>query len=421
VCRTTGSALRSGTIRHSTRCSELVSYESREFKTNDRPDTKIEWEGVRGSSLIANFQFGYSRQDGNSPFLNEPQIVGRSDLDTEVVTGDNVVAGETSWAGFYHTTGSVSWYRPNWWRGNHEIKGGFDFGYGSTEVWGLTPKDYNYHLRYASGVPDSVGFFNAPVQPGRDLRLFGGYVKDNWTLGRLTLNLGVRYSNEAVHIPPGCREAADYPSEVSFPASCFNDINLPSWNQFVPRLSAAFDLRGDGKTVLKGGFGSYSYMREEALPRRYDPNSIAYAVYKARPEREQPVGSGRNQPRSQRPGLHRNDRPRVCGGSGTYHHTSGDPFARQVRFTGGRTIPFIVLNVDPIGTYRRPHLNVMNIRGEKRFTLPRAQTISVALNLYNAFNMNTVTALQNRSGPEFLAPLSILPPRLAEISASYRF
>ena len=63
--------------------SELVRYEAREFKTNDRPNTKIEWEGVRGNTLIANLQFGHSRQDGTSPFLNTPQIVGRSDLDTE--------------------------------------------------------------------------------------------------------------------------------------------------------------------------------------------------------------------------------------------------------------------------------------------------------------------------------------------------
>ena len=101
---------------------------------------------------------------------------------------------------------------------------------------------------------------------------------------------------------------------------------------------------------------------------------------------------------------------------GHFHHTSGDPFARQVRFTGGRTIPFIVLNVDPIGTYRRPHLNVVTVRVERRFTMPRAQTATVTLNLYNALNANTVTALQNRSGASFLQPLAILPPRLAEIS-----
>ena len=603
--------------------SELVRYEAREYKTNDRPNTKIEWEGVRGSALIANLQFGHSRQDGTSPYLNSPQLVGFSDLDTEVVGGDNVVAGETSWAGFYHTTGSVSWYKPNWGRGNHEIKTGFDYGFGATEVWGLTEKENNYHLRFASGVPDSVGFFNAPVGPHRDMRLFGAYVKDNWTMGRLTLNLGVRYGNEQVSVPAGCRETATAPSDVIFPAGCFNEVNLPTWNYLLPRLSAAFDLTGDGKTVIKGGFGRYGYMREEALPRRYDPNSIGYAVFQwhdlngnndwdigetnrdlngpdfiestghefaavapnfiPNPDEKQVmfdewsvnlerelmanfalrvtgiytqtsnvqgqvnnfrpyeaynipvtnrdpgpdgrVGTGddgglvtywefsptlqgaqfeqfmpvtwpgnaadqnyktleiatvkrlsnnwqlvasysttkKNYPIGA-PGLARatgfgtasptfspagdnagfltpnteinttdNTWEWDAKVSGTYvfpadfivsssfHHTSGDPFARQVRFTGGRTVPFAIVNVDPIGTYRRPHLNVMTARVEKRFTFASSQTATISLNIYNALNTNTVTALQNRSGPDFLQPLSIVPPRLAEISLAYRF
>jgi hypothetical protein len=107
--------------------------------------------------------------------------------------------------------------------------------------------------------------------------------------------------------------------------------------------------------------------------------------------------------------------------SGNYHHTSGDPFARQVRFTGGRTIPAIVLNVEEIGAQRRPNLNIVQLRVEKRFTLPRAHTATVTLDVYNALNANTATGLQNRSGPEFLRPRSILPPRLAEIGLSYRF
>ena len=603
--------------------SELVRYDAREFKTSDRPNTKIEWEGVRGSTLIANLQFGHSRAGGESPFLNTPQIVGRSDLDTEVVGGDNVVAGETSWAGFYHTTGSVSWYKPNWGRGNHEFKGGFDYGHGATEVWGLTLKDFNYHLVYANGVPERVAFFNAPITPHRDLYLFGGYVKDNWTLGRLTLNLGVRYGHESVVIPEGCREAAAPPSDVIFPTRCFDEVRLPTWNNVVPRVSAAFDLTGDGKTVVKGGYGRYGYMREEALPRRYDPNSIAFAVFQWRdlngnndwdigetnrdpngpdfiettghefaavapnfvpnPDEKQvmfdewslnlerelmenfalrvtgiytqtknvqgqvnnfrpfeaynvpvtnrdpgpdgrlgtgddgglvtyfefsptlagaqfeqfmpvtwpggradqnyktievaalkrlsdnwqlvasysatkknwPIGAaglargtgfGTSSPTFSAAGdnagfltpnteINTSDDTwewdsKVSGTyilpagilvSGNFHHTSGDPFARQVRFTGGQTIPFIVLNVDPIGTYRRPHLNVVTARVEKRFTLPSAQTATVTLNIYNALNANTVTALQNRSGPNFLQPLAILPPRLLEISASYRF
>jgi hypothetical protein len=603
--------------------SELVLYEAREFKTNDRPHTKVEWEGVRGNALIANLQFGYSRQDGVSPYLNTPQLIGRSDLDTELVGGDNVVSGETSWAGFYHTTGSLTWYKANWGGGNHEFKTGFDYGDGATEVWGLTQKDFNYHLRYESGVPHSVAFFNAPIRPHRDMFLLGAYVRDNWTMGRVTLNLGLRYGHEAVTIPEGCRDAAASPADVIFPARCFDETRLPTWNYIVPRLSAAYDLSGDGKTVVKGGFGRFGYMREIGLPTRYDPNSIQYAVFNWRdlnrnnnwdpgetnrdpngpdfiettghefaavaprfvpnPDEKQvmydewsvnlerelmanfglrvtgiytrtinvqgqlnrfrpfeaynipvtnrdpgpdgrlgtaddgglvtyfeystalqgsrfeeftpvtwpgeaanqnfktievatvkrlsnrwqmvasysatkknwPIGAaglargtgfGTASPTFSAAGdnagyltpnalINTSDETWDWDGklsgtyifpaeilvSGNYHHTSGDAFARQVRFTGGRTIPTIVLNVDPIGTYRRPHLNVVTARLEKRFNLPRAQIATVTLNLYNALNANTVTALQNRSGGSFLQPLGILPPRLAEIGLSYRF
>ena len=128
--------------------SEVIAYESREFKKNNRPHTKIEWQGVRGNALIASLQFGHSRQLGSSPWLNDPRLVGRSDVETERVSGDNVIFGETSVARAYHTIGSVSWYRPNWAGGNHEFKAGFDYGDVRNSYPGQEPKLINYHLRY---------------------------------------------------------------------------------------------------------------------------------------------------------------------------------------------------------------------------------------------------------------------------------
>ena len=145
--------------------NEFIAYESREFKTNDRPHTKIQWEGVRGNTFIASLQFGHSRQDGESPFLNTPQIVGRSDLETERVTGDNLVFGETSYARAYHTIGSVSWYKPNWAHGNHEFKGGFDYGDVQNSYPGMGVKDINYHLQYPDGVADSGGLLQRAGPP----------------------------------------------------------------------------------------------------------------------------------------------------------------------------------------------------------------------------------------------------------------
>jgi hypothetical protein len=77
--------------------------------------------------------------------------------------------------------------------------------------------------------------------------------------------------------------------------------------------------------------------------------------------------------------------------------------------------------VEPIGSQRRPNLNLVQVKVEKRFQLPRAHAATVSLNVYNALNANTATGVQNRSGGEFLRPRSIMPPRLAEVGLSYRF
>ena len=602
--------------------NEQIAYESREFKNNGRTNTKIEWEGVRGNALIANLQLGHTRNKSGSPFLNDPPLVGRSDLETGKVFGDNPVAGEISLNHTYHTRGSVGVYKPNWAGGNHEFKAGFDFTSDTNEFPGLEVKPHNYHLQYADGVPDQVAFFNAPVLPHRAANNLGTYVKDSWTVGRrLTLNLGLRYSRESVFIPDQCREAAAFPSDVMFPAQCFDTVQLPTQNSVVPRLHAAYDLSGDGKTLVKGGWGRYGFRREVAIAARYDPNAITYGIFDWRDlngnndwdagetnrdpngadfietlanefgelapqfvpnpdeklvifdefslafERElmanfslratgiysqtknvqrqlnpfrpyeaynipvtnqdpgpdgdlgtgddgglvtyfefapdlqglqfeqytpindaranqsyktievaavkrlanrwqmvasysatkknQPIG-GRNSasslsfgtasPTFSAAGEHvgfltpnadifSEDKtwdwdgkltgtyifPGDVAVSGNFHHTSGDPFARQVRFRGGETIPSIVLTVEPIGTQRRPNLNLLQLKVEKRFALPGTQTATVTLNLYNALNANTATGLQNRSGDEYLRPRSIMPPRLAEVGLSYRF
>jgi len=47
--------------------------------------------------------------------------------------------------------------------------------------------------------------------------------------------------------------------------------------------------------------------------------------------------------------------------------------------------------------------------------------VSARLNIFNVFNANTVTDVIRQSGVNFLKPISIMAPRIMEISASYQF
>ena len=66
-----------------------------------------------------------------------------------------------------------------------------------------------------------------------------------------------------------------------------------------------------------------------------------------------------------------------CGilGSVNFSHESGAPWARRVELSGGRQIPTLVVNVEPIGTRRLDNLNLLDIRGEKRFSVGSGQQV----------------------------------------------
>ena len=107
--------------------------------------------------------------------------------------------------------------------------------------------------------------------------------------------------------------------------------------------------------------------------------------------------------------------------SANFEHRSGDPWARQVSFTGGTTIPQIRLRVEPIGTRRLPNLNILHLRVEKSFQLVTGQRLAVQANVYNALNINSALGVTPLSGPNFLIPTAITPPRIGEVGIIYSF
>jgi hypothetical protein len=86
---------------------------------------------------------------------------------------------------------------------------------------------------------------------------YGAYFQDNYTRGRLRLNLGVRWDYQNDEARAGCvGENPLLPSLL--PGQCFEgaDRNV-NYSDVSPRISATYDLLGTGKTVVKGGFAQY--------------------------------------------------------------------------------------------------------------------------------------------------------------------
>ena len=151
--------------------------------------------------------------------------------------------------------------------GSHELKTGVQWNY---SLENSTYDRYLGHVvqEYREGVPASVTVDNTPIQnrPRLDDEL-GLFVQDSWTVKRLTVNPGIRWD----YIKFSIDEQGGGPGRW-VPARHFDAItDLPSFTEWSPRFSAAYDLFGNAKTAIKGSFGKYLASMGHGFPDTYNP------------------------------------------------------------------------------------------------------------------------------------------------------
>ena len=129
--------------------------------------------------------------------------------------------------------------------GTQTLQGHYDF-YGMQDVAQL-----NYSLR--AGVPVSLTQFAGPFQSRTRLSGISLFAQDQWTLRRLTMNLGVRYDKFS-----GRTLAQDIPAGLYRPAFHVDETKgLPDFKDITPRIGIAYDVFGNGRTAIKATFGKY--------------------------------------------------------------------------------------------------------------------------------------------------------------------
>jgi len=108
-----------------------------------------------------------------------------------------------------------------------------------------------YSLR--NGVPTSVTQYAAPGFAPTRQRELGIFIQDQWTIKKLTMNLGARFDDFRGWVPEAFRPGGDFVPEYRFARI----PDVPTWHDFTPRLGAAYDLFGNARTAIKVSAGRY--------------------------------------------------------------------------------------------------------------------------------------------------------------------
>jgi hypothetical protein len=226
------------------------------------------------------FQAGVSlRQDRQ--FNGIPEETGDAipvlELNTNVAYGSRFVSttvvGDTEYGDMgnqyaYQTRASMSYVT-----GSHAFKVGMQTMTGQSELRNIAPLyDYQYILR--GGVPAELKLGAYPhTQHGRLKLMLGLFAQDQWTMGNLTLNLGVRYDGLDAYNPAQTRPGGRFLGPVSFDAV----YDVPNWKDINPRIGAAYDLFGNGRTALKASYGRYVNYETTGLTKLTNPANALVA------------------------------------------------------------------------------------------------------------------------------------------------
>ncbi len=218
-------------------------------QTNPASTTQAKYTGIKGRLV---FESNFSVMDGQTNYLYQPNTPANAirRVANTLSTADFAATREEHQPNSRHQFDNMFTYASNGAGGSHLLKGGVQWGRLYYESQQTVLGDH--YVEYSNGAPAQIREFNTPANPKNLAKVVGFFVQDAWSMGRLSLNLGMRYDRYNGILPDQSNPGGTFITARSVSEKTAIDQKIAVW-----RTGASYDLLGNGKTALKTSYSRY--------------------------------------------------------------------------------------------------------------------------------------------------------------------
>ena len=245
---------------------------------------QVKWTQVTTDKLLLEAGISYYTQEYEQSCRPEvgPRDLPRLEQTTNrlTVACGSTIPPYTSWTKSYSGGASASYIT-----GSHAIK------FGMTTQWGTNSRTFSSNgqintLVFNAGLlglpasatnpvpctflpcPIAAVVENTPATAEQKVKKdLGFYAQDQWTMDRLTLNIGARFDSFNAEVPAQSAPAAIWIGARNFPA--IEDV--PNFSDWSVRFAGTYDLFGTGKTALKANASKYIASAAAGYAQNFNP------------------------------------------------------------------------------------------------------------------------------------------------------